>query len=80
MTTFAETRAEQAEAAPRALILEARENDRAALEGGIGHFFNATTVDVDADGDVYFEGPHGPQWMNNDQLCTVARAIISGDI
>jgi hypothetical protein len=69
-----------ADTAPRAVIMIARENDRATLESGIGHFYSAPVVEVDEDVDVYFECPHGPKWMNEDQLVTVARAIVAGDI
>lgn len=61
-------------------ITTAAENDRDALIQGIKILYNCAEVDVDADGDVWIQGPQAGHWVKDDGLSRIARALERGDI
>ena len=61
-------------------ILRAVEHDRAALIDGIKSLYNCREADVDDEGDIYIADPQSGNWLDDDGLARVARALRAGDI
>ena len=61
-------------------ILRAVENDRAALIDGIKSLYNCREADVDDEGDIYIADSQCGNWLDDDGLAHVAKALRAGDI
>ena len=62
------------------IILDAVQNDPAALVSGIHHLFNCKDVDVNENGAIWIADPQAGHWLGHVTRAKVARAIANGDI
>ena len=61
-------------------IIEAANNDRAALLDGIKGIYNCLDAYVDVDGRVWMSNPQVGHWLDDDGIARIVKSLKAGDI